>query len=75
MQFIAVLGNAVDVGVNTLASCFPFMFAIRYLVRFPFLFAIRYLVTKSDLRCFVALAGMLPAIGYVRTCRSNTPLP
>ena len=30
---------------------------------------------KSDLRCFVALAGMLPAIGYVHTCSSNTPLP
>jgi hypothetical protein len=27
-------------------------------------------VTKSDLRCFVALAGMIPAIGYVCTCRS-----
>jgi len=26
-----------------------------------FLFPIRYLVTKSDLRCFVALAGILPA--------------
>ncbi len=75
MRFIAVLGNAVGVGFNTLASCFPFLFAIRYLVRFLFLFPIRYLVTKSDLRCFVGLAEMLPAIGYVCTCRSNTPLP
>jgi hypothetical protein len=29
-------------------------------------------VTKSDLRCFVALAGILPVIRYVRTCRFNT---
>ena len=74
MQFIAVLGNAVGIGFNTLASCLPFLFAIRYLVHFPFLFPIRYLVTKSDLRCFVAVAGMLPTIGYVRTCRSNNTL-
>ncbi len=75
MQSIPVLGNVVGVGVNTLASYFPFLFAIRYLVRFPFLFPIRYLVTKSDLRCYIALAGLLLAIGFVRTCRSNTPLP
>ena len=55
--------------------CFPFLFAIRYLVRFPFLFPIKYLVTKIDLRCFIALAGMLPAIGYVCTCRSNSVFP
>jgi hypothetical protein len=36
-----------------------------------FLFPIWYLVTKSDLRCFVALARILLAISYVRTCRSN----
>ena len=60
MQFTAVLGNAVGVGFNTLAS------------RFPFLFPVRYHVTKSDLRCFIALAGMLPAISYVHTCRSNS---
>ena len=64
MRFIAVLGNTVGAGSNyldLLVSCF--------------LFPIRYLVTKSDLRCFVALAGILPAIRYVPTCRSNTPLP
>ena len=51
MRFIAVLGNTVGAGSNyldLLVSCF--------------LFPIRYLVTKSDLRCFVALAGILPAI-------------
>ncbi len=29
-------------------------------------------MTKGDLRCFVALAGMLPAKRYVPTCRSNS---
>ena len=29
-------------------------------------------MTKCDLRCFVALAGILPAKRYVPTCRSNT---
>jgi hypothetical protein len=32
-------------------------------------------VTKCDLRCFVALAGILPARRYVLTCRSNTRVP
>jgi hypothetical protein len=35
------------------------------------LFPIRNLVTKCDLRCFVVLAGILPAIRYVPTCGSN----
>jgi hypothetical protein len=29
-------------------------------------------VTKSDLRCFMALAGILPIIRYACTCRFNT---
>ena len=29
-------------------------------------------MTKSDLRCFVALAGILPVIRYARTRRFNT---
>ena len=29
-------------------------------------------MTKSDLRCFMALAGILPIIRYARTCRFNT---
>ena len=64
MCFIAVLGNTVGAGYNyldLLVSCF--------------LFPIRDLVTKCDLRCFVDLAGILPAIRYVPTCGSNTPLP
>ena len=50
MRFIAVLGNTVGAGYNYLD-----------LLVSRFLFPIRYLVTKSDLRCFVALAGILPA--------------
>jgi len=62
--FIAVLGNTVGADSNYLD-----------LLVSGFLFPIRYFVTKSDLRCFVALAGILPAIKYVPTCWSNTPLP
>ncbi len=29
-------------------------------------------MSMSDLRCFVALAGILPVIRYIRTCRFNT---
>ena len=50
MRFIAVLGNTVGADYNYLD-----------LLVSHFLFPIRYLVTKSDLRCFVALAGLLPA--------------
>jgi hypothetical protein len=59
--FIAVSGNAVGAG-----------FWYLYLLASRFLFPIRYLVTKSDLRCFVALAGILPIIRYARTRRFNT---
>ncbi len=45
MRFIAVLGNTVGAGSNYLD-----------LLVSRFLFPIRYLVTKSGLRCFVALA-------------------
>jgi len=51
VRFIAVLGNAVGAG----------SYYLDCLVS-RFLFSIWYLVTKSDLRCFVALAGILPAI-------------
>jgi len=61
VRFIAVLGNTVGAGSNYLE-----------LIISRFLFPIRYLVTKSELRCFVALAGILPAIRYVPTCWSNT---
>ena len=64
MCFIAVLGNTVGAGSKYLD-----------LLVSRFLLPIRYLVSKSDLRCFVALAGILPTIRYVPTCRSNTPLP
>jgi len=50
VRFISVLGNTVGAGYNFLD-----------LLVSRFLFPIRYLVTKSDLRCFVALAGILPA--------------
>jgi len=50
VRFIAVLGNTVGVDYNYLD-----------LLVSRFLFPIRFLVTKSDLRCFVALAGILPA--------------
>ena len=67
MHFIAVLGNTVGAGYNFLD-----------LLISRFLFPIRYLVTKSDLRCFVALAGILPAgkdtsllVGLTHPCRRN----
>jgi len=50
VRFITVLGNTVGAGYDY----------IDLLVS-RFLFPIRYLVTKSDLRCFVALAGILSA--------------
>ncbi len=59
--FIAVLGNAVGAD-----------FEYLYLLASHFLFPIRYLVTKSHLRCFMALAGILPVIRYLRTHRFNT---
>ncbi len=59
--FITVSGNAVDAG-----------FWYLYLLASRFLFPIKYLVTKSDLRCFMALAGILPVIRYIRTRRFNT---
>jgi hypothetical protein len=61
VRFIAILGNTVGAGCNYLD-----------LLVSHFLFPIRYLVTKSDLRCFVALAEILPTIRYVPTRRSNT---
>ena len=64
MCFIVVLGNTVGAGYNYLD-----------LLVSHFLFPIRDLVTKCDLRCFVALAGILPARRYVLTCRSNTRVP
>ena len=64
MRFIAVLGNTVGAGSNYLD-----------LLVSRFLFPIRNLVTKCDLRCFVVLAGILPAIRYVPTCGSNTCQP
>ena len=50
VQFIAVLGKVVGVGLKCL--CLPFS---------RFLFSIRYLVPTNDLRFFVALAGMFPS--------------
>jgi len=58
VRFIAVLENTVGADYNYLD-----------LLISRFLFPIRYLVTKSDLRCFVALAGILPA---EKDCRSNS---
>ena len=49
--------------VIVIVSSLPFLLPLQLLLLVdPFLFPIRYLVTKSDLRCFVALAGMLPAL-------------
>ena len=50
VQFIAVSGNAVGVGSLNLD-----------LLVSRFFIPIRNLVTKCDLRCFVALVGILPA--------------
>jgi hypothetical protein len=67
VRFITVLGNTVGADYNYLD-----------LLISRFLFPIRYLVTKSDLRCFVALAGFLPAgkdtsvlVGLTHPCRRN----